>query len=190
MGIFDKLKGTVSEVAAKAAAAVGQNNVTETIVIQKLPESLEELKALPQAAMDTPFKTAALTICALCAYGADKDIGVSMLNYIKGPRPLTPTELSFLKDRFMDNHYYIPFSYFKGATPENDYQPTEPYTLDIEAGPYAYQDEGYAMLNIRSGGADSPRQIKLRRAGDGKWYLWEQFVMVGIRDPKSMNPWA
>ena len=190
MSIFDKLKGTVSDVAKAAREAVGSGNQTETIVIGKLPESLDELKAMPEAAMDTPFKTAALTVCALCVYGAEPSIGIEMLNFLKGPRPLSEQELSFLKDRFADNHYYIPFSYFKGATPENDYKPAEPFTLEIKAGPYAYQNEGYAKLDIASGGADSPRQVLLRKTGDGTWYLWEQFLMVGIRDPKSLNPWA
>ena len=90
MSIFDKLKGTVSDVAKAAREAVGSGNQTETIVIGKLPESLEELKALPEAAMDTPFKTAALTVCALCAYAADKEIGISMLDFLRGPADLSP----------------------------------------------------------------------------------------------------
>ncbi len=188
MSIFDKLKGTIGNAADKVASFTG--NTKETIVIQELPESVEQLQALPEAAMDTPFKTAALTVCALCAYGAEPSIGIEMLNFLKGPKPLTNIELSFLKDRFADDHYYIAFSYFDGATPENDYQPSKPYTLTVESDPYSYQNEGYAKLNIRSGGADSPRQVVLRKAGDGKWYLWEQFLMVGIREPKSKNPWA
>jgi hypothetical protein len=30
----------------------------------------------------------------------------------------------------------------------------------------------------------------MRKAKDGKWYLWEQFILVGIRQPESANPWA
>jgi len=30
----------------------------------------------------------------------------------------------------------------------------------------------------------------MRNAKDGKWYLWEQFLLVGIRPPESTNPWA
>ena len=41
-----------------------------------------------------------------------------------------------------------------------------------------------------SGGADSSRDVLLRKAKDGKWYLWEQFLLVGIRKPESSNPWA
>ena len=90
----------------------------------------------------------------------------------------------------MDGKYYIPFSYFNGATPENDYTPAQPFTLRVTAGPYAWQNEGYAKLELRSGGADSPRPIILRRKGDGHWFLWEQMLLAGIRQPKSSDPWA
>lgn len=113
-----------------------------------------------------------------------------MLNFLKGPKLLNPTEISFLDDRFRNNQWYVPFSYFNGATPENNYTPTEPFSVEIESNPYSSTNEGYITLWLKSGGADSPRQITLRKAGDGKWYLWEQFLMVGIRTPKSQDPWA
>ena len=112
-----------------------------------------------------------------------------MLNWLRGPRPLSPFDISFLNDRFRDG-IHVPFSYFQGATPENDYTPTQPFTLTIEAGPYADANPGYKKLHIASGGADNPREIVLRQKGDGQWLLWEQFLMVGIRQPKSADPWA
>ena len=43
---------------------------------------------------------------------------------------------------------------------------------------------------LTSGGADSPRYVDVRLAKDGKWYLWEQHMLVEIRKPESENPWA
>ena len=120
MGLFDKMK--------QATAATGGNQ-TVTFTFQALPESLAQMQALPEASLDTPFKTAALTVCALCAYGADKNIGLEMLNWLRGPRPLNGQEISFLNDRFRDGKSYIPFSYFVGASPENGYTPRQPFTL-------------------------------------------------------------
>lgn len=186
MSIFDKLKNAAQNVAAAAS-----NNAEEvTITFNALPESVDEMKALPEASLDTPFKTAALALCALCAYAAEKQIGIDMLNFLRGPRPLSGVDLQFLKDRFADGATYLPFSYFEGAVPENDYTPAEPFKVTIFADKYTYDNEGYAKLNIRSGGADSPRQITLRKTADGKWMLWEQFLLVGIRKPKSQDPWA
>ena len=77
MGIFDKLKSTANQAintaANSAASAIGSKR--ETFTFAALPESLAEMQALPEACMDSPFKTAALTVLALCAYAADKNIG-------------------------------------------------------------------------------------------------------------------
>ena len=118
MSIFDRLKKVTSGAPTEAAAAVQK----KTFTFPTLPESLEEMQALPEAALEDPFQTAALTVCALCAYAADKCIGTKMLNWLRGPRPLSPHDLSFLNDRFRDG-INIPFSYFKGAVPDNDYTP-------------------------------------------------------------------
>ena len=192
MSIFDKLKKTANDALKQGVkkAAVSMTAQKETFAFTALPESLAELQALPEAELDTPFKTAALTVCAICAYAADRQIGTEMLNFLRGPRPLSNQEISFLDDRFRDGQFYVPFSYFKGATPENDYTPTSPFTLEVESNVTSAANEGYMKLLIQSGGADSPRNVTLRMRGDGKWFLWEQFLMVGIRTPGSKDPWA
>ena len=65
-----------------------------------------------------------------------------------------------------------------------------PYTIRVIADHNSYLTQGMAKLFIPSGGADSPRPIQLRQAKDGKWYLWEQFLLTDIRQPESANPWA
>ena len=163
MGIFDKLRAEAGSAinAAVNSAVNSVGNKTETFTFTKLPESVAELQALPEASLDSPFKTAALSLLALCAYGADKQTGIEMLNFLKGPRPLSPSEISFLDDRFRDGQWYVPFSYFKGATPDNDYTPTEPFTVEISSNPNSALNEGYMTLWLKSGGADSPRQFSL-----------------------------
>ena len=193
MSIFDKIRRGAADAAKNAAqnAAAAITSKRETFTFNALPESLAELQALPEAELDTPFKTAALAVCAICAYAADKQIGTEMLNWLRGPRPLSGVDISFLNDRFRDGKTYVPFSYFKGATPDNDYTPDEPYTLTIFTNPYSDANPGYMKLFLESGGADNPREIVLRQRGsDGKWFLWEQYILVGIRDPKSADPWA
>lgn len=186
MSIFDHLKKAVAA-ARSDAPAVGIQQKTFTFAV--LPESLAQMQEFPEATLENPFQTAALTVCALCVYAADKNIGTKMLNWLRGPRPLSPYDLSFLNDRFREGHH-VPFSYFAGSTPENDYTPEQPFTLTIEEGPYTDINPGYKKLHICSGGADSPREIVLRQTAEGKWCLWDQFLMVSIRRPKSQNPWA
>ena len=188
MSIFDKLKSAAVDAAKTAAVSVG--NKREAFTFTALPESLAEMQALPEASLSTPFQTAALTVCALCAYAADKEVGTEMLNWLRGPRPLNGQDISFLNDRFRGGKTYIPFSYFAGAAPENNYTPAEPFTLYIESNHTSGAEEGYMKLFIPCGGADSPRPIKLRMKGDGRWFLWEQYLLTDIRQPKAADPWA
>ncbi|MBR2029066.1 MAG: hypothetical protein IKA10_08800 [Oscillospiraceae bacterium] len=188
---MDKLKNKAQQAVKEAVTDAVQNagNKKERIVFDSMPATAEEFKKLPQAAMDTPFKTAAMTVLAFTYYPVDKEMSLEMLDFLKGPRPLSPMEKQFIADRFMDKDY-VPRSYFEGAKPENDYEPAEPYTITVSENPYSYQNEGYATLYISSGGADSPRSVQLRKAKDGKWYLWEQFLLADIRKPASADPWA
>ena len=112
-----------------------------------------------------------------------------MLNWLRGPRPLSGFDISFLNDRFRDG-YHVIFSYFAGATPENNYTPDTPYSVTVESNAYSDANKGYMKLLIRSGGADSPREVVLRMKGDGQWLLWDQFLLPDIRTPKAADPWA
>lgn len=188
MSIFDQLKNKAQE--AVSAAVRNAANTRETFTFTALPESVQQMQALPEAAMDTPYKTAALTVCALCAFAASEQVGTELLNFLRGPRPLSGQDISFIKDRFRDGKTYVPFSYFAGATPENNYTPTEPFTVTVSSDSHSFDEENYARLYIASGGADSPRPIKLRKKGDGQWCLWEQYLLPDIRQPKANDPWA
>jgi len=100
------------------------------IVWNWLPDTLDGFKALPQAQMATPFDTAAMTALALCYYPMDRDLALSMLDFLRGPRPMSPMDKQFIADRFMDKDY-VPRSYFTGAVPGNDYAVRPPYTVRV-----------------------------------------------------------
>lgn len=186
MGLFDKLKNNPAPAPQKAQTGT---NKSVKITFSTLPDTLDGFKALPEAKMDNPFSTAALTVLAFCFYPENKDLSLQMLDFLRGPRPLSVMDKQFIADRFRDKDY-VPRSYFEGATPNNNYLPSEPYSITVSENPYSYQNEGYATLYITSGGADSPRSVQLRLAKDGKWYLWEQYLLADIRKPESENPWA
>lgn len=162
-----------------------------TVTFQSLPTNLEELKALPQASLKNPEDTVALTVAALCVYSKDKDASIEMLNYLRGPRPISPMENQFIRDRFMDGRDYIPFSYFKGATPENGYTPDVPYVIEVSDSASQMADTGYKKFDLKSGGADSMRNVTLRlKPSTGEWFLWDQMLLGQIRIPVSQDPWA
>lgn len=184
MGLFDRMQNNARSEQEKK----DNNPKSVTVTFEQLPENLSDMQKLPEASLSTPFMTAALAVCAYCCYAVDKEAGKEMLNFLKGPKPLSNYDIQFINDR-LSGKAYLPFSYFEGAEPSNGYRPNEPYKITFFEDAYTYQNEGYAKLNVRSGGADSPRQIVLRKKGD-KWYLWEQYILVGIRVPVSEDDWA
>ena len=192
MSFFDNLKRQAAQNLGQAAksAAAAAGNKSYTVVLREIPASLAQLQAMPEGALKQPEHTAALTIAALCIYPIDKEASLEMLHYLQGPRGITPYDKQFLADRFRDKDY-VPRSYFAGATPQNNYEPSEPFTVTVFENSYSRDQDGYLTLHVRSGGADSPRQIKLRsKPSTGQWFLWEQFLLSDIRQPAAADPWA
>lgn len=162
----------------------------ETFTFESLPKNVQELKALPQATLDTPFKTAALTIAVLCHYEQNPDETFEMLDFLKGPETVSNYEKQFLKDRLAGKTYKVK-SFFAGATPQNNYEPSTPYTISVSDNSYSYPEENWATLYLQSGGADSPRPIKFRKKpSTGQWFLNEIQCLSDIRVPVSSDPWA
>ena len=199
MSIFDSLK-KAAEFALKKEAAKAVNNAvqnigkgrnhTEKFTFAALPSNVEELKALPEAKMDTAFKTTALVILALNRYDADPDAAVAMLSFLKGPEDFNGKEQAFLKDRLAGKGY-IARSFLGGATADNNYTPNTPYTVAVSENPYSFDEENWATIYVTSGGADNPRPIKLRRKpSTGEWFLNDIQCLADIRLPKSDDKWA
>ena len=132
------------------------------ITFEELPKNAEELRAMPQMSQKDPFEVAALVAAVLCRYEESAQDTIDMLNVLRGARHMSPYDLQFLRDR-LTGKGYIPRSYFAGATPDNNYTPTVPYTIEVSDNLYSYTDslEGYVKLDLRSSGADNPRQVQL-----------------------------
>lgn len=165
-------------------------NQSQTFVFPTLPADAEALRKLPEAALDTPFRTAALALSALCSYERDEAAALAMLDVLKGPEPLSVYEKQFLRDRLKGKQYKVN-SFFAGASVDNGYQPSVPYTITVSDNPYSYPDANWATLYVKSAGADSPRPIKLRKKpSTGQWFLNELQCLADIRVPKEQDPWA
>ena len=203
MSIFDSLKQAAisalkresRKAVNKAVNTVVQNigrgrNHTETFTFDALPQTLEALQTLPEAKLDTAFKTTALTILALSRYESDPQTAYAMLSWLKGPEDFSTSEKSFLQDRLRGKEYKVR-SFFEGATPENDYTPNKPYVISVIENPYSFDNENWATLYVTSGGADNPRNIKLRKKpSTGQWFLNDIQCLSDIRLPKSEDKWA
>ena len=203
MGFFDSLKRVaestlkreastaVNKAVANAVNSVGKGkNSTERFTFSEIPKNVNELQSLPEAKLDSPFKTAALTVLALCNFGENQDETFAMLDFLKGPENVSTYEKAFIKER-LDEKVYKPFSFFDGATPENGYVPNKPYTIAVSENPYSFDNESWAVLWVKSSGSDNPRQIKLRKKpSTGQWFLNEIQCLSDIRVPVSEDPWT
>lgn len=162
------------------------------ITLSSLPKTLDELKAMPQAALTVPEEVAALTVAALALYPENPAEAEKMLDFLRGPRPLNGIDKQFIRDRFRGKEYLMR-SYLVGSTPENNYTPVQPYRVTISENTYSRTqlDDGYLTLYVACSGADSPRPLKLRKKpSTGQWFLWEQQLLTGIRIPQVADPWA
>ena len=159
------------------------------ISFDKLPVSLEELMALPYASLNEPEYSAALFVAVMMNYSKDKEQTYKMLEFLKGPYGLTPYEKSFLADRMADGDHVVR-SFFKGTSPENDYTPSMPYTIETERG-FDQETEGRMRILLTSSGADTKRFITMRhKPSTNQWFVEEQMILGMIRAPKTADPWA
>ena len=55
-----------------------------------------------------------MTVLAFCFYPKDKGLSFSMLEYLRGPRPMSELDKQFIADRFRDKDY-VPRSYFSAS---------------------------------------------------------------------------
>lgn len=179
MGIFDFLNG-----------GGAPNNTTKTITLPFLPKNINELLAMPGANLQDEFAVAALCVAVLCNWERDPQSTIEMLNYLRGPQPMSVMDQQFIRDRLAGKQYKT-FSFFRGATVQNNYTPTMPLTIDVSTNPYTYQNENRATLHLRSAGADSLRQIALRKKpSTGQWFVTDIFLLSDIRTPAAQDPWA
>lgn len=70
------------------------------ITLNSLPKTLDELKAMPQAALTVPEEVTALTVAALALYPENPAETEKMLDFLRGPRPLNGIDKQFIRDRF------------------------------------------------------------------------------------------
>lgn len=186
------VKQGVTQMVNGAQQAVFSNQ--KTFTFSRLPETLQEMQALPEAALKDPAAVAALTVIALNVYPKNREECFKMMDFLRGPEPLTGVDKQMINDRFMDGRNYLMLSYFKGAAPANNYTPAQPFTIEIKENPYSRDNyaQGYLKLFLKSGGADSERYVVLRtKPSTGQWFI-NQFagILSGIRIPTSEDKWA
>lgn len=163
---------------------------SQTFQFTAFPNGPEVINSLPKFKLDSPYKTSAIALLVLYNFESNPDFAFKMLDVLKGPDSVSQYEMQFIKERLTGKDYKVR-SFFAGATPENNYQPSMPLTITVEDNPYSFQEENWATMFVKSSGADSPRQIKLRKKpSTGEWFITELQCLSDIRVPVAADPWA
>ena len=207
MGLFDSLKNSIASAArAEATRAVNGavnnavnnavngigkgRNETKTFTFQSIPRSVAELKNLPEASLDTAFKTTALAILSLLCFEENPEACYEMLDFLNGPDDVSMDMRNFISER-LTGMYYKPFSFFKGATVQNSYKPTMPLTISVSSNSYSFDEENWATMYVKSAGDDSFRPVKLRKKpSTGQWFITELQCLGNVKTPVADDPWA
>lgn len=161
------------------------------ITFESLPSGVDELKALPYASLSEPEYGAALFLASMMMYEKDREEAFRMIEFLYGPSGLSPFTKQFINDRMQDGKFYKVRSFFKGSSPENNYEPSVPYTtVDIVKRADSMVD-GRCRLFLKSTGADSEREIRMRlKPSTNQWFVEDQMLLADIRVPVASDPWA
>lgn len=150
-----------------------------SILIEKIPKNMEEFFTLSAVSLDSPYKTAALTVVALCVFSQNKTLGIDILNYLRGNRVLTPFDIVYISDRIGNKNSDAVFSYFSDGE----------YKSVTVAGSYDGDDTVKCVnVYVKSNVKENFNKICLRLCTDGRWHLWEQFLLTDIQPQKSKIP--
>jgi len=153
---------------------------TEDIDLTNIEEYLKE-----------PTFAPAFFILTMCGYETNKDFCFKVLDILNGPRDVNNYDKSFYSDRFMDGKFYKPYSYFEGATPDNNYKPNIPYVVHVYDDPNGTKEEGYKSFLMQSSGADAKRKVTVRlKPSINSWFLTDEMLLGDIRIPKKDDEWA
>lgn len=183
-----EINSATNKASEKLSAALSEKR--EKFTFQTLPQSLEELKALKEAKLQTPYETAALAIVALCLFEKNQEASFECIEFLNGPNDVNAYTRQFISEH-LKNKKYLPLSFFAGATPKNGYTPSAPYEITVFSNSYSFQEENWATIYVVSGGADNPRSIKLRKKpSTGEWFINEMQIFTDIRVPEEQDPWA
>lgn len=164
-------------------------NLLRKIVFDTIPENFDEFRNLEMMDLSKPEYTAALCIISLIIYTLNNDEFYKIIKYLKGPFHFTDEDLINFKQKFQGK-YYVPRSYLQGATPDNNYTPTKPYTINLSISDYYKSDENdeyMAKVYIDSACGLKPGVLFLKKTSSNMWHIVDADLLYYIQEPNIIN---
>ena len=123
-----KISGTISHDNFK-------QNQTGTVSFNRFPASVDEFVAVQKQIGGEPHGAVALELMAMEMYRRNVDMGTECIKLCNTPLNVN-SQTRRLRELFgNDANYNRPYqvaAFLKGATSENKYTPTEPYTVEVK----------------------------------------------------------
>lgn len=137
-----------------------------TVSISHFPNTLAEFENLQEQIGDTPQGAVMLQLAAFELYNRDTKAGEEAIKLcnteINVPSVMRIIPDKFGKTKYNDQHTpFLVATYLDGATPENGYNPTKPYTIQVRSSKvHKYERseilKGYVLsLEVYSSGYDT-----------------------------------
>ena len=158
-----------------------------TVTLTRFPATVNEFKQVREQIGGEPHGAVALQIMAFEMYRRNKKIGEECIRLNSLSNTVT-SSLARLNELFgKDANYARPYqmaAHLKGATPENGYNPTKPYTIEVKVNngkPYQhsdiYQTEVLYLRVITNGrdsgtnGIDVLKTYDPNQSSEGKYFI-------------------
>ena len=161
-------KGTLS-------IAVYNPGATGMVTFTNVPSNYAEFEEVYTKFLgQTPYGTAAMMPMAMAIYGRDRAEGEKCIRLINYPSNVNSV-LSQLKEKFGTSQYapaddsyhqpYLPAAVLEGATPQNAYTPSYPYTVNMRASVNKHQ-----VYMMGKGWDTEQRSVEIIQVNEGELF--------------------
>ncbi len=168
---------------------------SKTITIDHIPSTTDEFIQMRDRMAKTPEGGAAIFVLATIKYTQDPEMGRHWVIIATDPYWLSSSSAGRAYKGFdlgnsanfslqqTDSKKYIPYSYIKGTSAANGYQPgNTPYKISIERSTDA--GDGMIKIFVQTSGADTARPITMNKNSAGIWKGFEySSIFVGVKQP-------
>lgn len=171
-----------------------------TIIFQRFPANIDEFRQVQQLLGKEPQGVVALQVMAFELYRRDAEMGKAALELVNTPTNYTSTVRQLAEIMGKDKYYarpYIATALLQGATPENAYTPTEPYTVKVRVNPNTKYQESQMLggtvisLQIDSQGWDTPwRTVDVVKPKGSDYYVVSNCPAMYTQCKETKGMWA
>ena len=200
---LDPLKVTIDGAINHTTYTKGEKG---SVTFNRFPANVEEFKTVRDQIGGEPHGAVALQIMAFEMYRRDRQAGeacIKLNNTVLNVAPCTRRLKEIFGGDLVYSRAYQMAAFLKGATPENGYNPTEPYVVEVYVNPGVeyIQSNDYQtkvlVLEVTTKGKDSGREtvrvLKTARPGEAsanKYFVVENSpgLYSQVKTPSFTNP--